>query len=89
MTKSILQSEDECFFCKTTRALSTHHVVNGGGNRANSERYGLTVRLCAKHHEMIHQDQKLDVALKQYAQRAFEQEYSHEEWMQVFHKNYL
>ena len=89
MTKSIMQSKCECYLCGITRTLNRHHVINGVGNRDNSERYGLWVYLCPKHHEMVHTDQKLDVELKRYAQRAFEETYPDEDWMKIFHKNYL
>lgn len=89
MAKSIMQSACECYICGITRPLHKHHVINGMGNRENSERYGLWVYLCPKHHEMIHRDQKLDEALKGYAQREFEKAYPNEDWMSVFHKNYL
>lgn len=89
MAKSILQNEQECFFCKTTKALHQHHVVNGGGNRMLSEDEGIWVYLCAKHHDRVHQDQKLDEALKSYAQKEYEKTHTHEEWMSLFHKNYL
>ena len=88
--KSIMQTNvNECFFCGDTRHLNTHHVINGTGNRENSERYGLKVTLCAKHHDMVHRDQRLDLSLKKYAQKEFEKNHSREEWMQIFHKNYM
>lgn len=87
--KSILQENCECFLCLTTKNLHRHHCINGLENRDNCDLYGLTVYLCAKHHDMVHRDQKLDEGLKRYAQRAFEKEHSREEWMEAFHKNYL
>lgn len=86
---SIMQTECECFLCKTTKHLQVHHLINGIGNRGMCDLYGLTVYLCAKHHEMVHKDQRLDEDLKKYTQRAFEETHSREEWMNAFHKNYL
>lgn len=47
--KSILQTERECYLCKSTRNLEKHHVF-GGPNRHWSETYGLTVYLCHNCH---------------------------------------
>lgn len=87
--KSILQENCECFLCLTTKNLHKHHIVNGGGNRDMCDKYGLTVYLCAKHHDMVHRDQKLDKSLKRHTQEAFEKQYGHDLWMEIFHKNYL
>lgn len=84
-----MQSACECYICGITRPLHKHHVVNGLGNRENSERYGLWVYLCRKHHERVHADQELDEALKRYAQKEYEKSHTHTEWMKTFHKNYL
>lgn len=90
--KSILQTERECIVCKTTLNLHRHHVFEGI-NRHFSELFGLTVYLCARHHNMsnegVHFNKKLDLALKRFAQRIFEKLYSHEKFMSVFGKNYL
>lgn len=65
------------------------NVINGVANRMISESEGLWVYLCAKHHERVHADQKLDEALKRYAQTEYEKSHTHTEWMKTFHKNYL
>lgn len=87
--KSILQENCECFLCLTTKNLQLHHCINGLHNRGMCDTYGLTVYLCAKHHDMVHRDQKLDESLKRHTQKAFEELYGHDEWMETFHKNYL
>ena len=69
-------------------ATQTHHIFNGA-NRKNSEKYGLTVRLCAECHEKIHQDQKLDEWMKKEGQREFERKHLRSEFMAIFRKNYL
>lgn len=86
--KSLFSEEKVCWFCGNPRA-ELHHIVNGGGNRELSDEYGLTMYLCRRHHERVHSDQKLDESLKKHAQEKFEETHSHEEWMDLFHKNYL
>ena len=91
--KSILQSEKECFFCGWTGGLHKHHVIFGRGYREISERLGLWVWLCPKHHNMsnegVHFNRTRDLELKRYAQRKYEESHSHEEWMDVIGRNYL
>ena len=72
--------------------LERHHVLGGVANRPLSERYGLWVWLCTEHHtgkDGVQYDRKRNQAFKRLAQIAFEARYSHEEWMNVFKKNYL
>ena len=89
---SIIQTRKECFMCRTTQNLHCHHVF-GGPNRKWSEKYGLKIWLCAKHHNMsdagIHFNKALDLQVKQIAQREFEDTYTREEFMRIFGKNYL
>lgn len=91
--KSILQAEKECWVCKTTHDLHEHHVFEGTGNRPVSERWGLTVYLCGKHHNLsndgVHFDKDLDLRIKKFAQSEFEKQYSHELFMREIGRNYL
>lgn len=48
---SILQSNKECYFCKTKNNLHKHHIMKGVRNRDKSEKDGLYVYLCYEHHE--------------------------------------
>lgn len=92
MGKSILQKDERCFICGRVTELECHHVMNGTANRKLSEKYGLTVWLCREHHtgdSGVHKNRAKADALKRLAQIAFEARYSHDEWMQVFRKNYL
>lgn len=83
----------ECLICKTTQNIHIHEIFFGTANRKKSIKYGLYVGLCAKHHNMsnegVHFNKKLDMQLKQWAQRKFEEKYSHDEFMKIFHRNYL
>lgn len=89
--KSILQKEKMCWVCGSPHVVE-HHVFFGG-KRELSDKYGLTVYLCGKHHnasnEGVHFNKTLDNILKKFAQTKFEEVYSHEEFMKIFRKNYL
>lgn len=90
MAKSIIYDEPRCFFCGSTRDLQTHHCIHGTANRKLADKYGLTVILCRRHHEMVHMDVGMDIALKMEAQRAWEKQYgSRDDFMRVFGRSYL
>ena len=91
---SIIQKEKECFVCKSTIGLHSHHILFGSANRKHSERLGLKVFLCYLHHngsnEAVHFNKALDMYLKRIAQRHFEERYGdREEFIRVFGKSYL
>lgn len=90
--RSILQKEKKCWLCGKTIDLHRHHVFGGSANRAKSEKYGLTVYLCAPHHNMssagVHFDKTFDAQLKAWAQEKFEEIYGHETFMKIFRRNY-
>lgn len=93
MRRLALQANRECFFCGQREGLHEHHVFGGTANRKKSDKYGLTVWLCPAHHNMsskgVHMNRKQDLILKRYAQKIFEEEYGHDEFMRIFHRNYL
>lgn len=92
MANSILQTEKECWFCGARARLEEHHIFAGTANRRISEKYGLKVFLCKRHHtgkNGAQYDRDMNLQLKQEAQRKFEQIYSHELWMETIRKNYL
>lgn len=91
--KSIVQKDwDVCFECGTTQNLEEHHLM-GASNRTFSEKYGLKVRLCHRCHNEppngVHFNQDKMDEYHRMAQRAFEKDHSHEEWMRLFMRNYL
>ena len=93
--KIIMQSQKVCYVCSITQNLEAHHCF-GGALRNKSERYGLTIYLCMRHHtgadavdKGVHFNRYLDLRLKRMAQMRFEQIYGHELFMAEFHKNYL
>lgn len=89
---SIIQTEKECFVCKTTQGLHSHHIFEAY-NRNNSEKYGLKVWLCGKHHNLssagIHFDKAFDLYIKRLAQKKFNEVYPELDFMQIFGKNFL
>ena len=72
--------------------LDEHHVF-GGSNRKNSEEYGLKVYLCHDHHiyglEAVHNNARIRHELQRTAQKLFEKQHSHKEFMEIFGRNYL
>jgi hypothetical protein len=92
MADSILQTEKECWFCGAQTDLERHHIFAGVANRPISEKYGLTVWLCHKHHtgtRGAQYDKEMGLQLKRAAQRAFEEKHGHRLWMELIRKNYL
>lgn len=93
MAKSIIQTVKRCAVCHTTLDLHRHHIF-AGSDRALSEKYGLTVWLCARHHNMssegVHNNIVLDRKLKAIAQRRAMKHYgwSVEDWLKIFRRNY-
>ena len=82
--KSIIQTERECYICKTPYC-EDHHIF-GAANRKNSETYGLKVWLCPEHHRgkySPHFDQVLDGELKQMAQEKFLETHTFDEWLEI------
>lgn len=88
--KSILQDAEECFFCHTTQGLECHHCIHGNANRKIADREGLTVNLCHRCHQKVHDtDREMDLVLIKTAQRAYESKHSRAEWMALFSHNWL
>lgn len=90
--KSIVNNEKSCFKCRTTYNLHKHHIFEGR-NRQNSEKYGLWVYLCGKHHNLsnegVHFCKEFDNELKKQGQEAFEREYQDLDFLSIFKRNYL
>lgn len=105
MSKSIIeQPEGSCFLCgciykdwSEKRGLHKHHIFYGIANRRKSEKYGLTIKICSKHHtgdiygkdEAIHFNRDIDEMVKQFAQVIFEKEHSHELFVKEFGRSWL
>lgn len=88
-----------CFLCAllhgdySYKYTEEHHVMFGAGQRETSDQYGLTVRLCCKHHkdgkEAVHNSQEIRELLCKKAQQWFAENYPEENWNELFRKNYL
>lgn len=95
MKKSIVKQSKSCYFCGREMGLERHHICFGSANRKLSEKDGLTVYLCHKHHRMIHdmgnEGRQMDLMLKQAAEYAWLREYGGtiEDFIHRYGKNYL
>ena len=91
--QSIIQSEKYCFVCGTTQNLHSHHIFGNNPNRKHSEKYGLKVFLCYKHHngsdEAVHFNRHFDLELKKYAQERFQEKYPDLNFREIFGKNFI
>lgn len=90
----MIVQDRKCFFCGTTQNLHCHHCIHGTANRKKSEKYGLMIWLCAYHHNLgrksVHNDYDMDLQVKQYAQKYFEDNIgSRELFIKEFGRNYL
>ena len=92
--RSIVQSERECFVCKTTMSLELHHIF-GGAYRKKSDRLGLTVYLCHKHHNEppygVHHNRERMDWLRAIGQRRYIEHYhkTKDDFIREFGRNYL
>lgn len=91
--KSILQNSEHCFLCGERGQLETHHIFFGNPGRQISERNGFKVRLCPSCHRLgenaPHRNRNTDLELKQLCQRAYEQDHTREEFIELIGRNYL
>lgn len=92
--KSVLVKDTEhCIFCNALHP-EEHHVFFGTSNRAKSEKYHLTVPLCALHHregpDAPHRNKIVDIALKCWAQSYFEEHIGdRDDFRREFGKSYI
>lgn len=92
--KSIISNEPVCYRCGTPFDLERHHIFSGNGRRQLSEKFGLWVYLCPKHHtfgpEAVHNDKALDLTLRKMGQQAWEDRYgTREDFIKVFGRSWL
>ena len=102
---SIIQPEEDwgkCYLCMlldhdytVKRELEKHHVFFGAGQRDKSEADGLTVHLCRNHHkanggpDAVHRNNDVRRRLCAIGQKAYEQKYGHEAYMERYGRSYL
>lgn len=103
--KSLMHKKDgTCYLCMKLegnyfpqRGLHEHHVMFGGfgSGRKLSEKYGLKVYLCVRHHladggpDAVHRSRASRELLCKEAQRCFEKNYPNLSFMEIFGKNWL
>lgn len=98
--KSIMQRKDGiCYLCamldgdESIKRVQEHHAIFGTSRRKLSEKYGLKVYLCLRHHEYgpdaVHRNAKMALLIKQEGQRAFLLHWPELDFREVFGKNYL
>lgn len=91
--KSIVQRRKECYFCHRREGLHEHHIFEGKGRRQLSEKYGLKVYLCGRHHNLsnnsVHRQQDMREMLYREGQRAFERAYPQLDFLEVFSIRFL
>ena len=87
----ISKYQDTCFLCGSHKQVEIHHIYNGALRR-KSTKYGLVVPLCYECHRGqhgVHNDHEKMMYLKRIGQTLFERYYPNEDFLKVFHKNYL
>lgn len=100
MTKSIIQKDKtHCFICErngSIEPLERHHVFFGTAKRELSEKYGLTVYICANScHKSgkfsVHKNSELNRVLQAKAQRIAMNYYkwSVDDFIHIFGKSYI
>ena len=81
----------KCIECQRP-ASETHHCIGKRADRWKSEELGLTVPLCSVCHDKLHnrkEGKELKRKYQKVAQRIFEKTHSRDEWMRIYHKNFL
>lgn len=98
--RSILHVKDgTCYLCmklrndyRCHRVVHEHHIF-GGPNRKISEEEGIKVYLCLEHHTVgpaaVHNNINNMRLLQEEGQRAYEQNHTREEFMELIGRNYL
>lgn len=83
----------KCYITGSTKDIHIHEVFFGSANRKKSIQWGCCVPLRADWHNMsnygVHFNRELDLKLKREMQKAFEEKYSHEKFIEVFHQSWL
>lgn len=80
--------------CGNPNNIEEHHIFFGNPRRKISEKYGLKVWLCTKHHRGtngVHgkNGHELDLKLKEIAQKKYEKKHTREDFIQLMGKNYV
>lgn len=86
-SKSLFECEDGiCFICGAHTDTVRHELFRGTSDRRISKAVGLHITVCPKCHEIAH---KSEDAWHKVGQRMFEHYHSHDDFMELFGRNYL
>lgn len=82
-----------CYICGEIYGIEEHHVYEGRGRRKLSDKYGMVVDLCNKHHkgsnDSAHFNQDINLKLKCIFQEIFESQYDKETFIKTFGQDYI
>lgn len=81
--------EGQCFLCWRQTDTVRHEIMQGICNRRLSKEDGLWINICPDCHRKVHSRQPDYLFLKEAAQRLYEAEYGHDDWMWRYGQNYL
>lgn len=88
----IYEDLTKCAICKSAYNINIHEVFYGA-NRQNSIKYKCVMPLCPIHHVYgkfaIHNNRDIDLFYKKMFQEELEKTMTREEFISVFHRNYL
>lgn len=84
----IYEDLTKCCVCGSKRNIELNEIYEGS-YRSLSIKYGMIIPLCNKHHKQFHNDRLFALYYKSLFQKKFEKTYSHEEFIQIFKKNYM
>ena len=77
----------KCYFCSNKKEHI--HELFFGRNRRNSMLYGLTLPLCAKHHDIMQNDKDMIDLYHKKGQAMFNKTYPDLDFEKIFKRNYL
>lgn len=77
----------KCYFCSNKKEHI--HELFFGRNRRNSMIYGLTLPLCAKHHDIMQNDKGMIDLYHKKGQILFNKTYPDLDFQKIFKRNYL
>ena len=79
-----------CDICGKRQATDTHHLILGVSERKICDQYEcMKIKVCRQCHSAIHQSAVSETLSKMLGQALFEMNFSYQEYMQLFKKNYL
>lgn len=86
-----MRERRECGLCGRWDYLEEHHIYEGMGRRAISDRLGMTIYICPACHRSIHAKPKAWEWLKERAQREFMKAHNmtEDEWIAEFGRSWL